>query len=69
GATWAYTFDLLAVSTYSRRVDGSFEKVKDFEGILVSFDKDTVTTRDAQTGEETVWKRSDLALVRLKLDF
>ncbi len=45
------------------------EKVKDFEGILVSFDKDTVTTRDAQTGEETVWKRSDLALVRLKLDF
>lgn len=43
------------------------EKCKEFSGVLRSFDKDTVTigTED----KEMVFQRSDVALIRLALDF
>lgn len=58
-------------------LDGS----KEYSGILKAFDKDTLTIAeildvieteegtDIKTGEERVFQRSDLALVRLALDF
>ena len=45
------------------------EKGKDFEGVLVRFDADTLTTKDPETGEETVWNRKDIAKINLALDF
>ena len=50
-------------------------KQKDFAGILVGFDAETITIRegadaeDAENGEERTFKRSDVALIRLALDF
>jgi ribosome maturation factor RimP len=45
------------------------EKGKDFAGVLVAFDADTLTTKDPETGEETVWNRKDIAKINLALDF
>ena len=43
------------------------EKCKDFSGVLKSYDADTVTI-ETETGEK-VFDRSDVALIRLALDF
>ncbi|MCR5255331.1 MAG: ribosome maturation factor RimP [Acetatifactor sp.] len=43
------------------------EKVKDFDGILKSFDEKSLTIE--QDGKEVTFDRSDIALVRLALDF
>lgn len=43
------------------------EKCKDFSGVLQSYDADTVTI-ETETGEQ-VFDRSDVALIRLALDF
>lgn len=43
------------------------EKCKDFSGVLKGCDADTVTI-ETETGEQ-VFKRSDVALIRLALDF
>lgn len=43
------------------------EKCKDFSGVLKSYDADTVTI-ETETGER-VFDRSDVALIRLALDF
>lgn len=43
------------------------EKCKDFSGVLKSYDADTVTI-ETETGEQ-VFDRSDVALIRLALDF
>lgn len=43
-------------------------KQKEYEGILKAFDKETVTI-EADDGENIVFERSDIALIRLALDF
>ena len=43
-------------------------KQKEYEGILKAFDKETVTI-EADDGEGIVFERSDIALIRLALDF
>ncbi len=44
------------------------DKQKDFTGILVSYDKDSVTI-ESEDGKELVFERSDIALIRLAFDF
>lgn len=44
-----------------------FEKRKDYGGVLKAFDADTVTVEEE--GKEIVFNRSDIALIRLALDF
>lgn len=44
------------------------EKQKDFSGILKAFDKDSVTMEE-EGGTDTTFLRSDIALIRLALDF
>jgi len=43
------------------------DKVKEFSGVLLSFDAESLTI-DAEEGERT-FKRSDIAIIRLALDF
>lgn len=43
-------------------------KQKEYEGILKAFDKESVTI-ETDDGEEMVFERTDIALVRLALDF
>lgn len=43
-------------------------KQKEYEGILKAFDKESVTI-ETDDGEELVFERTDIALVRLALDF
>lgn len=43
------------------------DKQKEFSGILISFDKDTVTIKAQE--EELTFARKDLALIRMALDF
>ena len=43
------------------------EKCKEFSGVLSAFDKDTVTISTQE--KEMVFQRSDVALIRLALDF
>ncbi|MCM1103630.1 MAG: ribosome maturation factor RimP [Clostridium sp.] len=43
------------------------EKCKEFAGVLRSFDKDTVTIETEE--KEMVFQRSEVALIRLALDF
>lgn len=43
------------------------DKCKEFSGVLKAFDKDTVTISTEE--KETVFQRSDVALIRLALDF
>ncbi|MBR6477601.1 MAG: ribosome maturation factor RimP [Lachnospiraceae bacterium] len=45
------------------------EKRKDFAGELLGFDAESITIREEETNEEMSFKRSDLALLRLALDF
>lgn len=47
-------------------------KQKEFEGILKAYDKDTVTIvqdGDVEDGTERTFQRSEIALIRLALDF
>ena len=44
------------------------DKQKDFTGILVSYDKDSVTI-ESEDGKELVFERSDIAFIRLAFDF
>lgn len=44
------------------------DKQKDFTGILIEYDKDSVTI-EAEDGREMVFDRSDIALIRLAFDF
>ncbi len=46
----------------------AINKQKEFEGILKSYSKETITIEN-EDGEETVFNRSDVALVRLAFDF
>ncbi|MCQ2483593.1 MAG: ribosome maturation factor RimP [Clostridia bacterium] len=41
---------------------------KDYEGCLKAFDKDTITV-STESGEDKVFVRKDIAIVRLALDF
>lgn len=43
------------------------DKCKEFSGVLKAFDKDTVTISTEE--KDTVFQRSDVALIRLALDF
>ena len=43
------------------------DKQKDFEGVLKAFDKDTVTIVSDQ--EEKVFQRTEIAIIKLALDF
>ncbi len=45
----------------------AIDKCKEFTGILVGFDADTLTIRE-EDGERT-FQRSDIALIRLTIDF
>lgn len=45
----------------------AIDKCKEFTGILVGFDADTLTIRE-ESGERT-FNRSDIALIRLTIDF
>lgn len=44
------------------------EKCKEFSGVLKAFDADSITI-EAQDGNEMVFARADVALIRLALDF
>lgn len=43
-------------------------KQKEFEGVLKSYDKDTVTI-ETEDGNQETFERGDIALIRLALDF
>lgn len=47
------------------------DKVKEFSGVLDSFDADSITIRmdESDDGEKRQFSRSDIALIRLTLDF
>ena len=45
------------------------EKRKEFSGILESFDALSITIKDDDTGESRSFARTDIALIRLALDF
>lgn len=45
----------------------AIEKCKEFTGVLVGFDADTVTIRE--NGAEHTFQRADIALIRLTIDF
>ena len=45
------------------------EKRKEFSGTLENFDAQSITIKDADTGESRSFARSDIALIRLALDF
>ena len=44
-------------------------KSKAVAGILEAFDKDTVTIKDEESDRLSVWNRSDIAQIKLALDF
>ena len=46
----------------------AFDKQKEFYGTLVAYDDDSVTIED-EDGEKKIFKKSDLALIRLAFDF
>ncbi|MBE5926836.1 MAG: ribosome maturation factor RimP [Lachnospiraceae bacterium] len=46
----------------------AIDKQKEFEGVLTEFTKDTITIQ-YEDGEEAVFNRNDIALVRLAIDF
>lgn len=46
----------------------SLDGCKDYEGCLKAFDKDTITV-STESGEDKVFVRKDIAIVRLALDF
>ena len=43
------------------------DKVKEFEGALLSFDKDMITIE--ADGEQKSFSRNDIAVIKLALDF
>ncbi len=45
------------------------EKRKEFAGVLESFDAQSITIKDADTQENRSFARTDIALIRLALDF
>ena len=45
----------------------ALEKQKEFSGILKGFDAKTVTIQDGE--DERVFERSNIAMIRLALDF
>jgi ribosome maturation factor RimP len=52
-----------------REDESSSIKSKSIAGELKSFDKDTITIEDTETKITSVWQRSDIAQIRLSLDF
>lgn len=46
----------------------AIDKQKDFSGILVSYDKDTVNI-EIEDGKEQSFNRADIAIIRLAFDF
>ncbi len=46
----------------------AIDKQKDFSGILVSYDKDTVNI-EIEDGEEQSFNRAEIAIIRLAFDF
>ena len=52
-----------------REDESSSIKSKSIAGILKAFDKDTVTIEDTETEITSVWQRSDIAQIKLSLDF
>lgn len=46
----------------------AIDKQKDFSGILVSYDKDTVNI-EIEDGKEISFNRTDIAIIRLAFDF
>ena len=61
------------LSFYKPQVIGGTEdkpvKGKQTTGILKAFDKETVTIADPDKGQETVWNRSDISVIKLTFDF
>lgn len=55
---------MVFIRTY-QKVDGD----KDHYGKLLSYDKDTVVTADAESEKETTFNRKDIALIRLAYEF
>ena len=52
-----------------REDESSSIKSKSIAGELKAFDKDTVTIEDTETKITSVWQRSDIAQIKLSLDF
>ena len=52
-----------------REDESSSIKSKSIAGILKAFDKDTITIEDTETEITSVWQRSDIAQIKLSLDF
>ncbi|MCR4791844.1 MAG: ribosome maturation factor RimP [Lachnospiraceae bacterium] len=61
------------ISFYKPQILGGTEekpvKGKQTAGILKAFDKENVTISDPETDKETVWKRSDISVIKLAFDF
>jgi len=57
--------DEVEIKTYK-----PIEKQKEFSGILKAFDAESITiVTEEETGQEMTFNRSDVALIRLALDF
>ena len=52
-----------------REDEASSIKSKSIAGILKAFDKETITIEDTETEITSVWQRSDIAQIKLSLDF
>ena len=52
-----------------RENETSSIKSKSIAGILKAFDKETITIEDTETEITSVWQRSDIAQIKLSLDF
>ena len=65
--------EAVELSFYKPQVIGGTEdkpvKGKQTTGILKAFDKETVTIADPDKGQETVWNRSDISVIKLTFDF
>ncbi len=51
------------------RLFKAVDKRKEFTGVLVSYDKDTVTVQGEEEAEPWVFDRAGIALIRLAFDF
>ncbi|MBO4910047.1 MAG: ribosome maturation factor RimP [Lachnospiraceae bacterium] len=52
-----------------RENETSSIKSKSIAGILKAFDKESITIEDTETEITSVWQRSDIAQIKLSLDF
>lgn len=60
--------ELVEVKTYTMKAFENLKKAKDFEGVLKAYDNGKVTITD-EAGNDLSFEKSEIALVRLAIDF